>query len=122
MDFHLDADHHDDGTGTRGSSKGTETNVSEEVDGVDGGGVKQVKVVEEKILNCQERIKLYNSRETLFEQDLTDYEDFGRVVKLCEPYSALWSTASEWVTLFDVWMKGMFVDLHAEEVEQKVDK
>ena len=48
MDFHLDADHHDDGTGTRGSSKGTETNVSEEVDGVDGGGVKQVKVVEEE--------------------------------------------------------------------------
>ena len=32
----------------------------------------------------------------------------------------LWSTASE-VTLFDVWMKG-FQDLHAEEVEQKVDR
>ena len=82
----------------------------------------QVKVVEERLQNAQEKIKLYNSRELLFEQELTDYEDFGRVQKLFDPYAALWGTASEWVSLFDVWMKGLFVDLNAEEVEQKVDR
>ena len=58
--------------------------------------------------SAQEKIKLYNSRETLFEQDLTDYEDINRVVKLFEPYSALWCTAAEWISLFDVWMKVYF--------------
>lgn len=82
----------------------------------------KVREVEESLISAQEKIKLFNSRETLFEQDLTDYEDIGRVVKLFEPYAALWTTASEWVNLFDVWMKGRFVDLDAEDVEKKVDK
>ena len=81
-----------------------------------------VKQVEETMTAAQEKIKLYNARETLFEQELTDYEDFNRVVKLFDPYSALWYTANEWITLFEFWMKGKFVDLNAEDVERKVDK
>ena len=83
---------------------------------------ERVRQMDEIITGTQEKIKLYNSRETLFEQDLTDYEDFNRVVKLFEPYAALWSTASEWLSLFDVWMKGKFVDIDAEDVERKVEK
>ena len=48
QELHLGADHHEDATDTRGSTKGTETYAPEEVHGADGEGGKQVEVVEEE--------------------------------------------------------------------------
>ena len=42
VELAMSADHHDDATDTRGSTKGTETYVPEEVPGADGEGGKQV--------------------------------------------------------------------------------
>ena len=82
----------------------------------------KVKEVEEKIIVAQGKVKLFNSRETLFEKDITEYEDMNRVAKSFEPYSNLWQTAKEWIELSELWMKGKFVDLNADEVEKNVDK
>lgn len=71
---------------------------------------------------AQAKVKLFNSRESLFEQDITDYEDMNKIVKSFEPYSNLWQTAKEWIELSKQWMSGRFVDLNADEIEKNVDK
>ena len=48
VELAMSADHHDDATDTRGSTKATETYVPDEVPGVDGEGGKQVEGVAEE--------------------------------------------------------------------------
>lgn len=82
----------------------------------------KVKEVENKIIAAQAKVKLFNSRETLFEQDVTDYEELNRIQKSFEPYSNLWATAKDWIELSQQWYKGRFVDLNAEDIEKNVEK
>lgn len=82
----------------------------------------RVKEVENRIINAQSKVKVFNSRETLFEQDITDYEELNRIQRNFEPYLNLWQTAKEWIELSAVWKRGRFIDLNAEEVERNVDK
>jgi dynein heavy chain len=82
----------------------------------------RVKEVEDKIAAAQAKVRLYNSREGLFDQDLTDYEDMNLIHRSFEPYSNLWQTAKEWIELSQMWTKGRFVDLNADEVEKNLEK
>jgi dynein heavy chain len=78
--------------------------------------------VEVRVAEAQESIRLYNSREVLFGKEVTDYEDFGRVVKMLDPYSGLWNTASAWLRQHKAILSSKFVDVDAEQVEASVDK
>ena len=82
----------------------------------------RVKEVEVQLAAAQAQVKLFGSREALFEQDCTDYEELNRIQKNFEPYSNLWATAREWLEISDQWMTGRFVDLDAETVERLVEK
>eukprot|EP00981_Chlorochromonas_danica_P004769 scaffold958_cov229-Ochromonas_danica.AAC.10 len=82
----------------------------------------KVKEVEMRLNNAQTKARLFNSRETLFEQDITDYEELNRIARNFEPYSNLWQTAKEWLELADGWRRSLFINLNAEEVERSVDK
>lgn len=82
----------------------------------------RVRGVETKLANAAERAKLFNSREALFEADVTDYEDLSSIQRMFEPYFHLWVTTKEWTDVFGKWKKGKFVELDADEVEQKVEK
>ena len=82
----------------------------------------RVKTLEVNLAEAQEKARLFNSRETLFEADLTDYEDLSRVVKMFEPFAGLWQTANDWTNLFASWVDGPFVNLEAEEMEKLVEK
>jgi dynein heavy chain len=81
-----------------------------------------VKEVELRLVAAQTKVKLFNSRETLFEIDVTDYEDLNRIQRNFEPYSNLWQTAKEWLELSTQWKKGRFVDLNAEDIEKNCDR
>ncbi|CAM9108221.1 unnamed protein product, partial [Ectocarpus fasciculatus] len=83
---------------------------------------ERVHVVEQKLQTAQEKSKQFNSRESLFEADVTDYEDLSRIQRLFEPYFHLWVTTKEWTDIFGKWKKGKFVELDADEVESKVEK
>jgi dynein heavy chain len=83
---------------------------------------KTVKDLENELSAAQEKARLFNSRETLFEAELTDYEDLNRVVKMFEPYAGLWQTAFDWTTSYANWVEGPFVDLDAEAIEKLVEK
>jgi dynein heavy chain len=81
-----------------------------------------VKEVETRLNAAQAKVKLFNSREMLFEVDITDYEELNRIQRNFEPYSNLWQTAKEWLELSMQWKKGRFVDLNADDIEKNVDR
>lgn len=81
-----------------------------------------VRDVESRLIAAQAKVKLFNARETLFENDITDYEELNRLQRNFEPYLNLWQTTKEWIELSLKWKRGRFVDLNAEEVEKNVDK
>jgi dynein heavy chain len=82
----------------------------------------RIHALDAKLQAAAEKSKLFNSREALFQQDVTDYEDIGRIQKMFEPYFFLWTTAQEWPEMINSWKMGKFVSINAEEVEQKVEK
>lgn len=82
----------------------------------------RVKEVEVQLTAAQAQVKLFGSREALFEQDATDYEELNRITKNFEPYSNLWQTSKDWLEISEQWLNGRFVDLDAETVERLVDK
>ena len=82
----------------------------------------KVREVEGKLSVAAAKSRLFNSRESLFEMDSTDYEELARIQRAFEPYSNLWQTALEWTEKSRGWMTGQFVDLDAEDCERCVEK
>jgi dynein heavy chain len=82
----------------------------------------RVKEMEGKLAVAQSKARLFNSRESLFELDATDYEDLNRIQKSFEPYANLWSTAKDWSECSKRWMNSRFIDIDYEEVEKSVDR
>jgi len=83
---------------------------------------ERVKGVQSNIKIASDKAKLFNSREILFEQDVTEYEDLVRITKQFEPFLNLWETAKDWTDQIHQWRTGRFVDLDAEEIEKSVEK
>ena len=83
-----------------------------------------VKVVElqDRLDQAQNKARLFNSREALFETDVTEYEDLTRIAKTFSPYYDLWTTARDWIKISSEWKNGRFVDLDSELIEKNVDK
>jgi dynein heavy chain len=82
---------------------------------------KLVVDLETKLQKATDDSNLYNSRETLFDVDMTDYDQLTTIKKSFEPYSALWNTAKKWQDNHDDWQHGLFKDLQSEKVETSVD-
>ncbi|RHY33391.1 hypothetical protein DYB32_001670 [Aphanomyces invadans] len=82
---------------------------------------KYVVNIDQKIVKAEEDARLFNSREGLFGQDLSDYEQISRIRRDFEPYSMLWKTANNWIKDHKKWMDGPFLDIVAEEFEQFVE-
>jgi dynein heavy chain len=83
---------------------------------------QKVKDVEGNLKIASDKAKLFNSRESLFESDITEYEDLARILRQFEPFLNLWQTAKEWTDSISKWKTGRFVELDSEEVEKSVDK
>ncbi|KAF4720016.1 Dynein heavy chain 1, axonemal, partial [Perkinsus olseni] len=65
--------------------------------------------------------RLFNSRETLFNRDTTDYSRLGKICRDFEPYVNLWRTAFNWHKNKIVWRKGPFGDVDARHCEGEVN-
>lgn len=81
---------------------------------------EMVKNLNEEIKQCQDLVRLYNSREVLFDRDQTDYSNLGTMVKNFEPYSNLWKTAGDWVSNKESWLKGAFDSIDPKYCENEV--
>ncbi|KUF99279.1 Cyclin-P3-1 [Phytophthora nicotianae] len=82
---------------------------------------KYVVNIEQKIAKADEDAKLFNSREVLFGQELTDYDEIQKIRRDFEPYSLLWKTANNWLREHKKWMEGAFLDINGEEIETFVE-
>jgi len=80
-----------------------------------------VNETEAKLLIAEEKVRLFNNREALFNAAMTDYERVGAIRKSFEPYSNLWGTTQKWLQNHDQWVNGSFQNLDAEVVEKDVD-
>ena len=77
--------------------------------------------LERRVREAGDTAALFNSRENLFEQEMTEYESLEASRRLFEPFNNLWKSASEWLNSQESWMKGPFSNIDAEECEQMVD-
>ncbi|KAL4086285.1 hypothetical protein PRIC1_014412 [Phytophthora ramorum] len=82
---------------------------------------KYVVNIEQKIAKADEDAKLFNSRESLFAQEITDYDEIQKIRRDFEPYSLLWKTANNWLREHKKWMDGAFLDINGEEIETFVE-
>ena len=63
----------------------------------------------------------FNSREGLFDKEITDYSKVQQLIKDFQPYSNLWLVANQWVTNYEKWMNDEWDKLDAEECERFVE-
>ncbi|KAJ3125137.1 Dynein heavy chain 1, axonemal [Nowakowskiella sp. JEL0407] len=82
--------------------------------------VTEVAKITMELKECQNLVALFNSRERLFNMDITHYEDVVQLSKDFEPYRSLWLTANDWIKWKNAWLHGSFLDLNAEEVEKNL--
>ncbi|RLN92734.1 hypothetical protein BBJ28_00018197, partial [Nothophytophthora sp. Chile5] len=82
---------------------------------------KYVVNIEQKIAKADEDARLFNSREALFGQAVTDYDEIQKIRRDFEPYSLLWKTANNWLREHKKWMEGAFLDINGEEIETFVE-
>ena len=80
-----------------------------------------VRAAERRLEEAERMAQLFNSREALFDRDVTEYDQLSRTKHAFEPYAFLWKTAQDWTRLYAGWLNGPFLDIDAELVEQQVD-
>ncbi|KAJ1569497.1 Dynein heavy chain 1, axonemal [Cladochytrium tenue] len=81
---------------------------------------REVQKVIQELKECQSLVTLFNSRERLFGQEVTHYEEVAQIQKDFEPFKSLWSTAYDWVKWREQWLHGSFLGLNAEDVEKNL--
>jgi len=90
--------------------------------------LSKVKEISENVVSINQKLKdalansaLFNSRETMLERPMTDYNapphDLTKVQKAFEPYSSFWIAANDWSSNQSVWMDGKFNILDPEQVD-----
>jgi dynein heavy chain len=80
----------------------------------------KVQQTNDEIKACQDLVRLFNSREVLFDRDPTDYSNLGTMVKAFEPYANLWRTAGDWKTNKEAWLNGNFESINPRYCENEV--
>ncbi|GMH70086.1 hypothetical protein TrRE_jg13191 [Triparma retinervis] len=78
--------------------------------------------VTQKIKDADTKAQLYNSREGLFDKEITDYDLLSKVKKTFEPFNNLWITAQQWLNAHKGWTEGEFLKLDPEACEQQVEQ
>eukprot|EP00520_Triparma_pacifica_P000109 CAMPEP_0118637104 /NCGR_PEP_ID=MMETSP0785-20121206/2977_1 /TAXON_ID=91992 /ORGANISM="Bolidomonas pacifica, Strain CCMP 1866" /LENGTH=1671 /DNA_ID=CAMNT_0006528273 /DNA_START=118 /DNA_END=5134 /DNA_ORIENTATION=- len=78
--------------------------------------------VSQKIKDADSKAQLYNSREGLFDKEITDYDQLAKIKKTFEPFNNLWITAQQWLNAHKDWTQGEFLKLDPEACEQQVEQ
>ena len=82
---------------------------------------KTVADISKSLNEFQEKARLYNNREGLFGQEITDYSKLTQVIKDFTPYSNLWFTAHNWFKNSIDWLNCEWNQLDATAAEKFVE-
>jgi dynein heavy chain len=77
--------------------------------------------IQSKISEAEEATRTFNSREVLFGQEVTKYDQVAQIKKSFEPYAFLWTTAASWTKKEKLWKDGPFINLEGEQLEKEVE-
>lgn len=80
----------------------------------------KVRAIQKQLSEADDKAKLYNSRESLFDKDITDYSSMQDMQKAFEPFFDTWEGVDKWMKWEKEWMNGPFVNLDADYIEQGV--
>ena len=62
--------------------------------------------INKSLVALQDEARKINSRENLFDMEMTDYNKIGSMVKEFTPYSNLWINGHNWFENIEKWMNG----------------
>ncbi|KAJ3073482.1 Dynein heavy chain 1, axonemal [Podochytrium sp. JEL0797] len=82
--------------------------------------VADVHKVSLELKECQNLVVLFNSRERLFNQEVTHYDEVPQLIKDFEPFKSLWLSVHDWSKWRNLWLNGSFLELNAEDVEKNL--
>jgi dynein heavy chain len=80
-----------------------------------------VRRIRQTIQQCEEKARVFNSREGLFNAAMTEYTELSEVSKTFEPFFDLWDSCEKWLSNKETWTNGPFLDLDSEVVEISVN-
>ena len=73
------------------------------------------------IQQSEEKSRIFNSREGLFNIQMTEYNEINDVSKIFEPFYDLWDSCEKWLTNKENWTNGSFLELDSDIVENNVN-
>jgi dynein heavy chain, axonemal len=82
---------------------------------------KEVESINESLKVFTEEAKKYNSRESLFNKETTDYSIISQISKEFLPYSNLWLTTTNWFKNIVSWQQDDWEKLDAPGAEKFVE-
>ncbi|KAG5489970.1 hypothetical protein JKF63_00089 [Porcisia hertigi] len=81
---------------------------------------EDVKRMQEKIAQLRNQANTFNTHESLFNIEKTDYSAVHQLSADFEPYEALWLTSASWYTALQKWHEIAFMSIKADKVEEIV--
>ena len=69
--------------------------------------------IQQALKDYEAKAQIFNTREALFGEPATEYEQLAKLVKDFEPYASLWTTAADWQKWQREWLDGPLLDLQA---------
>ena len=76
--------------------------------------VRRLKI---SLQQAEEKRKLFNYRESLFNVPETDYKDLTEIGRTFDPFFEFWDGAEKWESREQHWSHSIFEDLDPDEVE-----
>ena len=87
------------------------------------GAVKNaetVRRIKATLLQAEEKSRIFNFRESLFNVSETEYKELNEILRSFEPFYDLWDSVEKWISHKESWTKGPFQELDSENVESTV--
>jgi dynein heavy chain len=81
-----------------------------------------VESVSERLADCQEKARLFSTREALVGKEPRDYSRLKDLEKEFRPYSTLWLTTRTWFARHEAWTAGAWEELDPEELDMTFEK
>jgi dynein heavy chain len=81
---------------------------------------RQMVEIEKDLKESQKQADLYNSRESLFGSELTDYTPLKKMMDSFDPFNQFWVYANNWKKWKKSWMTDPFMNLDAEGMDKDV--
>ncbi|XP_030766886.1 dynein heavy chain 1, axonemal-like isoform X2 [Sitophilus oryzae] len=81
----------------------------------------EIRKVWKTMKEAQEFGQLLNQRQKLFGAPVVPFDNLTKLIKEFEPYKNLWTTASDWMRAYEMWMDNPIINVDADTVDVTVN-